>query len=177
MEHLDNQQIAARFAELPKIVQDAITSAQIEKHMREISREHQLHLDLWGLLENQVMLTVMGVQRAEDLARNVSLAIGVDDATAKSIAEDISRIVFNPIRLELEHKLAEIETPPKTAASAAPNGSDPDEQAAAIAPIAPVPAPPETRSKRASLSDSYTPGATSSTRKDVESDPYREPPA
>ena len=87
-----------RFAKLPKVVQDAIMSADVEKHMRELAETHKLHLDQWQTLENEVMLALLGVQKAEDLEKNIKSEVGVPDDIAKALTENISKIVFEPIR-------------------------------------------------------------------------------
>lgn len=101
-----NKQLEERFAQLPKVVQDAITSADVEKHLRELAETHKLHLDQWEKLENEVMLALLGFQRAEDLAENIQKEVNVDASTAAQIAADISTIVFVPIRQELERDLS-----------------------------------------------------------------------
>ena len=50
-----------RFMELPRVVQNAITSADVRKRMRELADIHKLHIDQWETLENEVMMTLFGV--------------------------------------------------------------------------------------------------------------------
>ena len=97
--------IRERFAKLPKVVQDAITSVDVSNQMRELAKTHQLHLDQWDLLENEVHLALLGIQPLENLPGNLKREVGTDEATAVALAEDISRIVFEPIRQELERQL------------------------------------------------------------------------
>lgn len=99
------KQIQERFAKLPKVVQDAITSADVEKHLRELANTHKLHLDQWEDLENQVMMTLLGFEPAEELQENIRDEVKVPDEIARVLAEDISRIVFEPVRQELERQL------------------------------------------------------------------------
>lgn len=100
-----NTQLQERFAKLPKVVQEAITSADVEKHLRELAEHHKLHIDQWELLENEVMLSLLGFQPAAELADNIQKHVSVDETTAISLAADISTIVFEPIRKELERGL------------------------------------------------------------------------
>ena len=60
-----------RFLALPKAVQEAISSSDVEKHLRELSEVHKLHLDQWQKLENEVMLTLLGLEEAENLEENL----------------------------------------------------------------------------------------------------------
>jgi hypothetical protein len=97
--------IRERFAKLPKVVQNAITSADVAAHMRQLAETHKLHLDQWESLENEVHLTLLGVEPAEELAKNIEAEVGVDAASAAVLAADIFKTVFEPIRQQLEKEL------------------------------------------------------------------------
>src|SRR3989344_5080951 len=99
------KQLAERFSQLPKVVRDSITSADVEKRLREMATVHQLHVDQWDLLENEVMLTLLGFQRPEDLEKNIQKEIVTTTETAHALAESINIFVFEPIRQELERQL------------------------------------------------------------------------
>lgn len=99
------KRLAERFVQLPKVVQNAITSAEIEKRLRKLADTHKLHLDQWELLENEVRLTVYGFQQTEDLSKNIENEVGVSKETADALTSDISQNIFEPIREELEREL------------------------------------------------------------------------
>src|SRR3990167_5177022 len=96
-----------RFLALPKAVQEAISSSDVEKHLRELSEVHKLHLDQWQKLENEVMLTLLGLDEAENLEENIKKHVGLPDDIAAAITSDIAQAIFHPIRLELERELTE----------------------------------------------------------------------
>src|SRR3989338_2586956 len=100
-----NEQLRARFKELPKAVQDAVTSADVEKQLRALADTNKLHIDQWQLLENDVMLTLFGFQPTEELAHHLKNDLDISAELAASLADDISRIVFQPIREQLEREL------------------------------------------------------------------------
>jgi hypothetical protein len=100
-----NDKLQERFAQLPKVIQDAITSAEVEKHLRSLAETHKLHLDQWTALENEVMLTLLGFQKAEDLTESIRSQVGMPAEAAAALAEGISKAVFEPIRGELERNL------------------------------------------------------------------------
>ncbi len=154
-------QLAARFAQLPKVVQDAILSADVEAHMRELSAKHQLHFDQWAMLENEVMFALLGMQPIEQLAANIEKQVGVEHEVAIALADDVSRIVFAPIRLELVHNTAE-----SLGAQV--------QNTAPVPPGTPPPPPPEGKAIRTPLSEEYVSNQPSHERKSGESDPYRE---
>jgi len=157
--------LSARFAQLPKVVQDAILSADIETHMRSLAGQHQLHFDQWTALENEVMFALLGFEPVVNLADNIEKEVGVPHDVAVALADDVSRIVFEPIRAQMEQAIAAQPTLNATA----PRSSS------AVAPGTPPPPPPEIKTVRAPISEEYVAGQTSHERKVVEGDPYREP--
>ncbi len=105
------KQLKERFDLLPSVGQDAITWASVEEHLRKLSKRHQLHLDQWQELETEVMLALMGIKPINALAANIKAMVRVDDATASALAQDISEVVFAPIRQVLDDALAKIQAP------------------------------------------------------------------
>ncbi len=164
-----NARMEARFKELPKVVQDAITSADVAKKLRELSDTHKLHLDQWEALENEVMLTLLGFQEVEKLEENIKSEVNLSPEAAHALAGDIAEHVFEPIRQELQR-----ETEPQA----------PQDVPAAPLPLPPVPLPtpatppsppPAEKSVRAPASSSYASQSASHERPTIEGDPYREP--
>lgn len=175
-----------RFKKLPKVVQDAITSAEVEKHLRELANAHKLHLDQWTALENEVMLALLGFEPATNLAANIKSEVGVDEAAAAALAADISKIVFEPIRGELERRLEHPEAEAEKQSGVDTVRDQMLSTASAQASTAPMPTPvpeappqepkPVQKVERAPLtSAAYAPRVPSHERKDIEGDPYREP--
>jgi hypothetical protein len=192
MDPATQQQLKERFEKLPKSLQDAITSADIEQHLRGLSDKQKLHLDQWNKLENEVMLTLLGLERAEDLTDNIEKHVGVTRDIAITLSGDIMQTVFNPVRAELERSLEHPDAQAKSVsgiesvgaeallqeAAAADTTAIPIKtpEAPAVAPIVPVPAAPEEKAVRAPAPETYKPGETSAARKSVVNDPYRESP-
>lgn len=170
-----NRKLQARFKELPRAVQNAVTSADVEKELRKLADTNKLHIDQWQLLENEVMLTLFGFQPTEELAHHLEVDLEVSADVAKSLAADISKIVFEPIRAELERELAQ---PSSQAPEASPVPAAPAAPAAPpVLPATPPAEAPTGKIERAPVSESYKAGETSVARKSVHDDPYREPPA
>lgn len=184
---------AERFAQLPKVIQRAIRSAEIEKQLRKLAETHKLHLDKWELLENEVRLALYGFQPTEDLSKNIENEVGVTKETADALTVDISKTIFQPIREELERELespdakekkvgeldavrAEVlgsqPTAPIRDTTVAPSSSIHD--TISVLPSTP-PSPPNTeKSIRVPISSAYTSQAPSHERGAIEGDPYRE---
>lgn len=126
MADLNNEELIQsmhdRYLELPKVVQDAITSADVENELRQLSERHKLHLDQWDKLQTEVMLALLGFQPVEELPVNIANNVGVDGKEAEALSADINRIVFEPIRVQLERELGHPE------AKSAFDAMDPVEQ-------------------------------------------------
>jgi hypothetical protein len=170
--------IQERFKQLPKVVQDAITSADVEQRMRSLADTQKLHLDQWEALENEVMLALLGFQPVEDLEKNIKSEVGVPDELAKTLTEGVSKMVFEPIRHELERQLEHPEAKAELLSGVEQAGKEAvrAETAPAIAPATPPAPGNDVKAPRAPVSESYKPGQTSTERKEVHEDPYREAP-
>ena len=182
--------MAERFAKLPPSVQGAITSADVEAHLRELAKTQQLHLDQWDLLENEVMLTLLGLAKSSELKQNIMKEVGVSDEVATVLAGDIAEYVFKPIRDELERQL---EHPEAQVAKASDmdamrtqvlsdqdsTGMPPTITPPTMAPTIPTntpsaTAPSDGKVVQGAISSTYAPQTPSHERKTIEGDPYRE---
>ena len=174
-----------RFALLPKVVQDAIMSTHVEQHLRELSNTHKLHLDQWEKLENEVQLTLLGINEAEELEQNVRREVGVPEDVARILANDIAHTVFEPIREELERQLPSPEAL-ETKASDSPRseiqpGTDmpvpatpPTVSLSSVLPATPPQTVVVEKVERTPPPETYAPKTPSHERKEVKGDPYRE---
>lgn len=176
-----NGKIHERFKELPKVVQNAITSADVQKQLRELADTNKLHLDQWQLLENEVMLTLLGFQAPEELADNLKADLDVSADMSRALAADISRIVFQPIREELERELEHPDAKAAEVSGIEAARAQMLGEAVALAPVVlpatPPQAPPTRKIERAPVSAAYKAGEPSTVRVSVDDDPYREAPA
>ncbi len=193
-------ELKERFAQLPKVVQNAITSAEVEKLLRSLADTQKLHLDQWQSLENEVMMALLGVQPIGNLQENIGKEVGVSADVAKTLAENINKIVFEPIRQELERQLEHPEAQAKqvstieaaraeTLAGAQPAAGSQQPGAnsesapssglqapSSVLPATPPSLVPDIKVTRPSESTAYKPGEPSTQRAAVHDDPYREPP-
>lgn len=174
------EQLQEKFLSLPKPIQDAIISADVDKQLRALSEIHKLHLDQWQKLENEVMLTLLGFQTADMLGESIKKEVGVPDEIANALAEDIAKTIFQPIREELERELDNPEVP-QNVSDAAPNPPTAESNKHSmpqklLASSSTPPAPPQfEKAVRVPASSAYTPQAPSHERESIEGDPYREP--
>lgn len=177
-----NKELKVRFDQLPKVVQSAILSADIQQHLRKLADTNKLHLDQWQLLENNVVLTLLGFQEPNELGNELQKDLGISRELSETLAKDVSKIVFEPIRQELERQLEhpEAKDEEKSGVEAAREQVLAGQQQGVgptIVPATPPMPPPATKIERGPASGAYKPGETSGERKSVHDDPYRESPA
>ncbi len=186
-----DKKLEERFKTLPKVVQDAITSADVQKHMRDLAEGHKLHVDQWQVLENNVMLTLLGFQPVAELTQHLQKDLAITEEVAVELATSISDIVFSPIRGEMERSLdhpaavqaaiSDVEAVRAqelgaAAANASPvntSAPSPETGTSAVLPGTPPPPAPEEKAVRAQVAQTYA-GSASHERKSIEGDPYRE---
>lgn len=182
--------IEERFAQLPQIVKDAFTSADVTKHLQQLASSHKLHLDQWQKLETQVQYTLLGIEPIEQLEANIKKSVDVPDDVAHTLAEDISHTVFEPIREELERQLSNPDAKEKKVGSIdaardsilagehaqtdQPSATESMTSPVKPSPATPPPEKPDTESQRSPISETYISGTPSHQRKSIDGDPYRE---
>ena len=177
-------------------------SSDIAKHLRSLASTHNLRIDQWQELENEVMLSILGFHDVQELPQQIEKMLSLDSADAIKLTSDINKEIFEPIREELERELgspaakteglSDVEAvraqilgnkPAESASSLellASSGmqksvAPPTTTAPAVLPATP-PAPPPTEKavRGAPISSSYSAKQPSHERKSVEGDPYRE---
>ncbi len=174
------QKVSERFKSLPAVVQGAILSANIQQHLREMATKHKLHFDEWDVLENEVMLTLLGFLRPEEFELNIKNEIGISAESAHALASDINVIVFEPIRRELERQLPHPDSRNTSHSETETVRTESPQVGETKNIIPPPPTPPAPKAEasivHAPSSGAYKPGEASSQRASVADDPYREAP-
>lgn len=165
-----------RFFELPKVVQDAITSTDIQKLLQGLAETSKLHVDQWQILENEVIMALYGVTEVTDLQTNIQKHVNVPAEMAALLATNISKMVFEPIRGEIESSLRHPDAQAAVASGVDTVRSQILANNAQPSPATPPPPSPTQKVARAPISAAYHAGEPSSVRASVDDDPYRESP-
>jgi len=173
MEEDIQQQIINRLGELPVDVRAAIESADTSARVQAVGAKHGLHVDQIGLLEDAVMLVLLGFVNPGDFTRDIGEQLSLPAKDAATIAEEISEAVFVPVHESMqafmEQKAAEAKN---TAAPSAPAAATAPEKHELPIPVAPQKPPlPTTPAATQMLTQK-----TVSTPTSYKTDPYREPP-
>ncbi len=101
------QQLTDAFSNLPKVLQDVISSADVQQKLRNLADVHKLHLDKWNILEYEIMQALLGITDPNSLPQNISKAINIPLEKAQEITNSVVKIVFNPIQKKLREKVGE----------------------------------------------------------------------
>lgn len=91
-------QIEQRMAELPQDVRDVVNSAQLGTNLRAIGQAHGLHIDQIAVLEDEVMLVMLGFFEPEDFNNQIATQLRLSTLDATAIAQEINQVIFLPIR-------------------------------------------------------------------------------
>ena len=172
--------IKEQFEELPESVQAAVEDAGVEKKLRALSEKYKLHLDQWVLLENEIMLTLLGLAEPEDMVANVAKEVGIDKELAQKIVNDIAVQVFGPIRAQLQGTLRREGDRRETVEVPIMGGTNEQKRREAIDTLLKKKTPEQdantTDAEKTAPTDSaaYAPGQNSMERSNVQDDPYRE---
>ncbi len=151
------QQIKDAYNSLPKVVQETIANADVQAKLRELSKAYSLHLDKWRLLENEIMLALLGITEPQDLPENIVKDVGLTPEQANKITEAVIAIVFDPIQESLKEQVGEAQSTLETIDDTTPAKNPID-----ISKFSEAPTNPST----------YTPKVNSTSKVD---DPYHEP--
>ncbi len=101
------QQLSDAFSSLPKALQESISSSDVQAKLRDLAEVHKLHLDKWSLLENEIMMVLLGLTEPNDLAKNISKETGLPLEQSQEITDSVTKIIFTPIQEKLRETLGE----------------------------------------------------------------------
>lgn len=96
------QLVAKRLSELPADVQQAILSVDVGKKIQTIGAMFGLHIDQLGLLEDEVMLVMLGFTDPNNFADALVDHLHIPKEISLQITAEISSAVFIPIRESMQ---------------------------------------------------------------------------
>ncbi|MFC1721028.1 hypothetical protein ACFL0K_02125 [Patescibacteria group bacterium] len=96
--HYTPEQLKERLGKLPETIQKAIASVEVEQKILGIAKKHDLHIDQTGELLYETGLVMFGLTPAPNYQKNLSTHLKIDSETARSIAVDINKEVFEEIK-------------------------------------------------------------------------------
>lgn len=95
------QNLLDRLDTLPPQLRDAVFSSENADKLFEIGKHHELMIDKFGEMTHETGLLMLGVTHPDEFVGNLATRLEVDKAKAKTIADDINREIFAPVREHL----------------------------------------------------------------------------
>lgn len=100
---------------LPPQVRRAISSVDLRSKIGSIGTKHALHIDQVGLLENETLLTMLGLEPLDEYAGNIETELRIPREKALQISADINAHILEPIRSFLRDETTPRDEPPAPA--------------------------------------------------------------
>ena len=95
--------IKEQFKKLPKDIQDAILAVDLRDKLKMVSDKHKLLVDKAGVLENETMLVMLGLENHSAYPESIKKELGITSEQAQEITKDINEQIFLPIRESLKN--------------------------------------------------------------------------
>ncbi|OGG44333.1 hypothetical protein A2841_04130 [Candidatus Kaiserbacteria bacterium RIFCSPHIGHO2_01_FULL_48_10] len=92
------QLIRERLAQIPKEVRDAINAVDLRPRLQKITEKYQLHIDQAGVLENETLFVMLGLEAPNDFPGNITRELKIPAAQAQLITTSVNEEIFMPIR-------------------------------------------------------------------------------
>lgn len=89
-----------RFDSLPRSIQTAIVHSNWTEKAREICKKNKLSFDVGSVLENSILMVMVGVLNSDEILMELKEE-GVSDEVAREVVSEIDAQIFAPIKNEL----------------------------------------------------------------------------
>lgn len=89
------------FKELPKNVQDAISSVAVSEKLQEIAKRNGLHIDEAGIVSDEATMVMLGIENPKDFIDGLENKLKLPREKIIALAKDIDKEIFEPIRESL----------------------------------------------------------------------------
>lgn len=99
---MDKETIENKFQSLPSDVKAAITSPEIAQKIQDIAKNHQLHIDQSGLLEEEISFVMLGIRHPDEFVNRIEERLNLTTEDAISLAVEVNEQIFLSIRESLE---------------------------------------------------------------------------
>lgn len=103
------KKIEERMQELPPALAEAIRRSNWEKLVFDIGREHSLHVDDIGEIQNELILVLTGIVHPDTFREVMIEEIGIKAEKADTIISEINEKINERIKAELRRSLEEDE--------------------------------------------------------------------
>jgi hypothetical protein len=91
---------------VPKELRDAIFSSDLSNKLHLLAQKYHLHIDKAGMLEDEVVLVLMGMEDPDAFVTNAKRELDISPEDARGLARDVNDQIFHPIREKLTSFIA-----------------------------------------------------------------------
>ncbi|OGF70334.1 hypothetical protein A3C75_00685 [Candidatus Giovannonibacteria bacterium RIFCSPHIGHO2_02_FULL_44_31] len=98
---VDPQKLLEKFKKLPEDLKVVLFSQESATKIGAVGKKNDLSSSNIGILADETGLVLFGVLHPKDFIPDLSEKLGVDKETAKKIAEDVNREIFQKVRVSL----------------------------------------------------------------------------
>ena len=96
--------IKERYQQLPQEIRDAVTASDLPTKMKTIASNHGLMIDQVGILQNEILFVMLGLEPSSDFVNNMSKELGIKRELAEKITIDVNRLIFDSIKNYLRER-------------------------------------------------------------------------
>lgn len=89
------------FKSLPAIVQKTITDSKWENILQQIALKNKLMLDQVKILEDKIVLVMVGISSVEDFINVLKSEVTPDKVNLGNLIQDIDSLIFEPLRNQM----------------------------------------------------------------------------
>lgn len=101
-----NNVIQQQMEKLPPEVRTAITSPDLRKKLKEVGDRNKLHIDQLGILEDETVLVMMGLEDPNNFLDNLVKQVHIERSVAEKVEHEIGEQIFMPIREAMKKFMA-----------------------------------------------------------------------
>ncbi len=91
-----------QYNKLPPELQQAIMASDLRVKLAAIMQKYRLHIDKASVLENEVVLVLMGMESPDEFVNNARRELAISPEDSRALARDVNDQIFHPIREKLE---------------------------------------------------------------------------
>jgi hypothetical protein len=110
-ESYTKEKLTEKFKALPQVLRDFVLSEKLNTALNEIVEENDLPIDQAGILENEVVLVILGDTRAEDFPKSLEKRTNLKQEELGGLIKEVNEKVFQEIRASLRKREEEKDVP------------------------------------------------------------------
>lgn len=100
-ENQEKNPLEKLYDELPKNVQEAISSVAVAEKIQEIAKKNGLHIDEAGVVSDEATMVMLGIEHPNDFVDGLKNKLKLPQEKIVALAKDVDKEIFEPIKESL----------------------------------------------------------------------------